>query len=169
MTQNVIGTIIVLYVALHLQKSSIDCGRGKVCGAPISWQSQRQPSISHSSCEAEYIAANEATREGVYLKDFFNEMYIPGLPKIETMSLYTDNQSAIKLTKNPEFHSRVKHIRRKFHYIREVVDSKDINPIWIRSADNVADILTKPLQRIVFERLREKAGIHASMSKHSTA
>lgn len=128
-------------------------------GAPISWQSQRQGSISHSTAESEYVAASEAAREAIWVKDFFNELAIPGLDPMSSIQLNVDNEAAIKLTKNPEFHTKTKHIRRRHHHIRELVTSGQLNVQWVPSAENIADIFTKPLHRIIFERLRTMAGI----------
>jgi hypothetical protein len=125
-------------------------------GAPVSWCSQRQKTISHSSCEAEYIAASEASREAVWLKEFINEI---GVIHIDTVPLHMDNLGSIRLARNPEFHNRTKHIKRHHHYIREVVEDGSITPIWTSSKDNLADILTKPLGRRQLETLREKCGI----------
>ena len=128
-------------------------------GAPISWCSQRQPTIAHSSAEAEYVAASEACREGIWLKDFLNDLQVNGIDRVESVTLNIDNESAIKMTKNPEFHNRTKHIKRRYHHIREVVESGEIVPQWISTKDNVADILTKPLGRVVFESLRKAMGV----------
>jgi hypothetical protein len=74
--------------------------------------------------------------------------------------LFCDNQSAIKMVHNPEFHSRTKHIDVHLHFIREKQDDKTIGIQYISTHDQLADIFTKPLSRITFEKLR--AGISVS-------
>lgn len=59
--------------------------------------------------------------------------------------IYADNQGAIKLTENPEYHRKTKHIPIKYHKTRELVDDGTVNFIWIPTAEMVADCLTKSL------------------------
>lgn len=72
-----------------------------------------------------------------------------------------DNESAIKMTKNLEFHNCTKHIKRRWHHIREVVEQGEITLHWIPTKENLADILTKPLPRPQFKYLRELSSIVA--------
>lgn len=84
-------------------------------GAAISWLSQRQRCVILSSTEAEYVAANEGTKELVWLRYLLNKV-----TKISyTPTLLVDNVGAIKLAKNPEFHKRTKHVEVKYHFVRE--------------------------------------------------
>ena len=69
------------------------------------------------------------------------------------IDLYIDNQSVIRLAKNPEFHKRTKHIDVQYHFIREKTISGEINPIYVQSEYQLADIFTKPLPRDRFEKL----------------
>lgn len=73
--------------------------------------------------------------------------------------IYEDNQSTIAIAKNPQFHGRVKHINIKYHFIREQVNNDNIKVTYCQTTDMIADMLTKGLGRIKFERLREMAGI----------
>ncbi|CAL4195064.1 unnamed protein product, partial [Meganyctiphanes norvegica] len=75
-------------------------------GALISWRSSKQRSVATSSCEAEYIALTEAVKESKFLRQLLSDMTGCGT---ESVLLYDDNQSAIKLAKNPVFHDRSKH------------------------------------------------------------
>ena len=128
-----------------------------LAGGPISWCSQRQKTVSLSTTEAEYIAASEAVKEAIWLKGIINEMDIP--LTIEGVPLHIDNNSALKLTKNAEYHARTKHINVKFHFIREQVCNGTIVPIRVDTEDNLADIFTKPLPRVRFEKLFGKLGM----------
>lgn len=128
-----------------------------LAGGPISWCSQRQKTVSLSTTEAEYIAASEATKEAIWLKGIINELdiayHIDGVP------LHIDNDSAMKLTKNAEFHARTKHINVKHHFIREHVRDGTIIPIRVSTEDNLADAFTKPLARARFEKLMKMMGV----------
>jgi hypothetical protein len=75
------------------------------------------------------------------------------------MPICCDNQSAIALAKNPKFHPWTKHIRVKFHYIREVVESSEVTILKVRTQDNVADSLTKVVDGRKFAWCRGKVGI----------
>jgi hypothetical protein len=132
----------------------------KLAGSPISWSSTRQKTVASSSTEAEYVAASDACKEGIWLLGFFNEVnHVFGFKKQKGIKLHIDNVSAIKLTKNPEFHGRTKHINIRHHLIREYVKNGTIIPVWISGQDNIADILTKPLPRPTFTRLRDRLGL----------
>eukprot|EP00965_Chrysotila_dentata_P022323 738209-Pleurochrysis_carterae.AAC.1 len=121
--------------------------------AAISWASKKQPSVALSSCEAEIIAASEATKEAVYLRSLFDDL---GLPSDSPTSLSLDKKSAIDLANNPEHHQRSKHIDRLHFFVRERVETHDITVPFVSSADNLADFFTKPLAPRLFFALRDK-------------
>ena len=77
----------------------------------ISWQSKLQKCIALSTTEAEYIAATEASKEMIWLKQFLQKL---GLQQIEYI-VYCDSQSAIELSKNSMYHARTKHIDVRYH------------------------------------------------------
>ena len=70
-----------------------------------------------------------------------------------------DNQSAIKLVHNPEFHKRTKHVDVRYHYIREKYASGDIDVYYVTSKEQIADILTKAIPCNQFEILRNMLGV----------
>ena len=72
-----------------------------------------------------------------------------------------DNQSAIRLVKNPELHQRTKHIDTRFHFIRQHYEAKDIDILYIPTEKQLADPFTKPLPNPRFSTLRDAAGIVA--------
>ena len=71
----------------------------------------------------------------------------------------TDNNSAIALSKNHVFHKRTKHIDIRFHFIRELVNDKEICLEFCRSEDQLADIFIKPLAKDTFQYLRSYLGM----------
>lgn len=132
---------------------------------PISWSSKRQKTVAMSSCEAEYVAASEATKEAMWLRRLIKELIgihtlTSGYNNPHTLVLEIDNNSAIKLSKNPEFHARSKHIAIRHHFIREQIANKSIVLRRIDTNNNMADILTKSLPRPRFEELIEKMGMY---------
>lgn len=120
-------------------------------GSPISWCSQRQKTVSLSSTEAEYVAASEAAKELIWLKGLVNELNLSNL-RIKGIRLFIDNDSAVKLTKNAEFHNRTKHINIKHHFIRDLVEEGTIIPTRVDTTNNLADAFTKPLSTVLFEK-----------------
>ena len=82
--------------------------------ASISWMSRKQKSVTLSTAEAEYIAANMASYEAVWLQKLSSEMF--GIT-LDTTVILCDNQSGIHLSKNLVFHDHSKHIDIKYHYI----------------------------------------------------
>lgn len=111
---------------------------------PVTWSSHRQQCVTRSTTEAEYVAASDAAVEIIWLRTFLQEL---GINMNEPTQLLVDNQSALRLIKNSEHHKRTKHIDIKYHFIREKVGDGLISVCYIRSDDQLADILTKSLPR----------------------
>jgi hypothetical protein len=66
----------------------------------------------------------------------------------EPTPIYSDNQGAITLVKNPEFHARIKHINVSTHYVRELAEDHKISLVYIQTDEMLADMLTKPLRKV---------------------
>ena len=128
-------------------------------GAAISWSSKKQATVSLSSTEAEYISAARAAQEATWIHTFFSEI---GHPLKKPITLYVDNQSAIKLIQNPVAHDRTKHIDIKYHFIRDAQARGIINVEYCPTNDQVADVLTKPLSREKHERFTEQMGLRST-------
>jgi hypothetical protein len=110
-------------------------------GGAISWSSKRQPTVAASTTEAEYMAAASSVKEGLWLRKLFNSLDLP----ITTVDINCDNQSAIKLLKNPVFSVRSKHIDVVHHFARERIQSKEVTFHYIPTTDMAADMMTKIL------------------------
>ena len=105
-------------------------------GAVVSWSSKKQRTVPTSTTEAEYIALGHAAREAVWIRRFINEMK---LEVIEDLTLYGDNEMSIALTKNAESQHRTKHIDVQHHYIRELVNERELTIEWIPGSKMLAD------------------------------
>jgi hypothetical protein len=121
-------------------------------GGPISWSSRLQPTVALSSSEAEYMALCSATQEAIYLRQLTEDF---GYRQTRPTRIYEDNQGCIALTKNPVLHKRTKHISIRYHFIRERIDT-EIEPHYIPTQHQLADIFTKALLKQQFEFLRNK-------------
>ena len=75
------------------------------------------------------------------------------------MTIYEDNQSAINMSKNPNYHGRAKHIDIKHHFVRNQVDKNTVKIVYCSTNDMVADLLTKGLPKGQFVKLRELTGV----------
>ena len=127
-----------------------------LCGSSISWASRLQRCVSLSTTEAEFIAACESTKEAVWLRSLLSE--ILGVSNGST-PLLCDNEGAICLVKNPEFHQRTKHIDIKYHFIREKHQDKEIEIVYTSTENQLADLFTKPLPTPRFNQLRKQIGV----------
>lgn len=125
-------------------------------GAPISWKTKKQTCVALSTAEAEYIALSAATQEVTWLRQLLNDMLIQ---QAKPTTLYEDNQSAICIAQNPQYHTKTKHIDIKYHFIREKVLDNTIELSYCPTNDMLADMLTKGLTFDKFSRLRNLAGI----------
>ena len=113
-------------------------------GGVVIWKTSKQPTVADSTTEAEYIAASETAKEAVWVKKFVTELGV--VPSIsEPVVVYCDNTGAIAQAKEPRSHHRSKHILRKFHLIREILQRQDVVISKIDTDDNVEDPFTKPL------------------------
>ncbi|KAF4990463.1 hypothetical protein FGRMN_8456 [Fusarium graminum] len=126
--------------------------------APISWSSQRQRTVALSTTDAEYVAAAEAAKEAVWIKGLINDLQLENL-KVDSVPLYVDNEGARKLSRNPEFHNRTKYIDIRHHFIREKVESGDIDTRRVDTRYNTADMLTKSLGKGRLEDLLKMMGM----------
>ena len=120
-------------------------------GATISWGSTKQASTSLSSCEAEIYALSEGAKDLVYFRKLLTGL---GVPPSGPSPCATDNQGARDLAYNPEHHKRSKHIARRHFYIRDMVEAMELTVPYVRTDDNIADMLTKQLPSARFHTLR---------------
>lgn len=111
-------------------------------GGPIAWSSSLQKVTALSSSEAEYMSMSEALKELLWLRSLLKSL---GLEQEEETELKMDNQAAIALSKNPEFHKRSKHIGVRFHRIRQEQEAGNVIVTYVPTDKQIADLLTKGL------------------------
>ena len=128
----------------------------QTAGAPISWRSRRQNCVALSTAEAEYIALANAAQEAVWLQRLLDDLHDNSE---KPMVIHEDNQAAISMSKNQQYHGRAKHIDIKYHYIRELVADKCVVLKYCPTDSMIADILTKGLSKEKFIKIRDLSGM----------
>lgn len=128
---------------------------------PIAWLSRKQACTASSTTEAEYLAAHIAIKEILW-----NRRLLAGLgyPQRNPTPLLSDNQSAIRLILNPEYHQKTKHIDIQYHVIREHQSNGDILVSYVPTKDQTSDIFTKALSPTRFFQLCEQLGVHRPLT-----
>ena len=101
--------------------------------------------------EAEYIAASEAAKEIVWLKNFLMDLNVVLAANL-AITLHCDNSGVVANSKEPRSHKRGKHIERKYHLLREIVHRGDMKVSHIASEDNLADPFIKALTQMIFDQ-----------------
>lgn len=125
-------------------------------GGPLVWLTQKQHTVANSTAEAEYRAAVLTIDEICWLRRLASELNQLDVNKPTV--LYVDNQSALQMLQNThegKITKGKKHIEISRKFIQQHIGST-IKLEHVKSADQLADLLTKPLSRKVFERLRCK-------------
>ncbi|GKV20502.1 hypothetical protein SLEP1_g30621 [Rubroshorea leprosula] len=125
----------------------------------ITWSSKKQPTVTLSTCEAECVALNSCVTHAVWLRNLLKELHVTQEGPTE---IYVDKKSSIALAKNPQFHERSKHIDTRYHYVRQCVEDKVVQLIFVKSHNQMADILTKALKFDDFKKLRSCLGVGKS-------
>ena len=117
--------------------------------------SKKQNSISLSTAEAEYIAAGSCCTQLLWMQKL---LYDYGICQ-EHLTIYSDNTSAINISKNLVQHSRTKHIEIRHHFIRELVEDGTLTLEFIHIDDQKANPFTKPLDSKCFKFLRQNISV----------
>src|SRR4051812_37492124 len=127
-------------------------------GAAVSWRSAKQSVVARSSTKSEYMAASETSQEAIWMKEFIAELgVVPSA--LDPMSIYCDNMGAIANAQEPRSHKKLKHIKLRFHAIREHIQDGDINIFKVHTDLNVAGPLTKPLPRAKHDQHQTAMGV----------
>ena len=127
----------------------------KLAKGLISWTSRAQKTIALSSTEAEYMALSDCSRQVVWMHTLLGELGY----KMGPIPICRDNQGSIFIASNPVTEKRSKHIDIRYHYIREVIDRGFAVVYFIDGDDNPADLLTKNLGHVKFQKFQAVLGL----------
>nr|GEW37806.1 hypothetical protein [Tanacetum cinerariifolium] len=107
-----------------------------------SWFSKKKIALAISTTEAEYVSAEKACQQSLWMKQALIEYEI----RLDNIPIMCDYKGAIDLSKNPVQHSRTKHIEIYNHFLRDNIQKGNISIEIVPSEDNIANILTEPLK-----------------------
>lgn len=122
-----------------------------VFGNIVSWNSKKQSTVAMSTTEAEIIALSFCISEACWLRNLLLELKLVEELKVV---VYEDNQSAIRSLSSHEQLKRIKHLDIKYHFVKDKIKEDIIELRYVSSSNQIADILTKPLNKVTFEKLR---------------
>jgi histone deacetylase 1/2 len=124
-------------------------------GAAVSWGSKLQRIAALSTVEAEFIAMCLGVQELLWLVKLVHDVGDP----VGAVTLYSDNTGALANVKGIPVSPRTKHIGVRYHRIRGELQRGSFNPTYVPSAENIADVFTKPLAKVPYSHLRGLTGV----------
>eukprot|EP00253_Pinus_taeda_P020111 PITA_20111 len=136
------------WVGSPTDRKSTSGGIFSIGSRVVSWYSRKQRFVALSSTEANYMAASLAACEAIWMRKILVRLFGSHL---DPTMIYCDNQTCIKLSANPVFHDRSKHIDIRYHHIRDCAQRRIMLLSYIPTEDQDANILTKTLTRRKFE------------------
>lgn len=138
-------------------RRSITGGAIFVFGNLVSWKSKKQSLVSLSSTAAEYIALTEVSCHALALRNILIEL---GVDMNKPFCIYEDNQSCIRLSTDFKNNSRCKYLDVKYAFLHEQISKfKTIILEYLRSSEMIADVCTKSLEKVQFEKCRERMNV----------
>ncbi|GJX88198.1 hypothetical protein Tco_0340212 [Tanacetum coccineum] len=128
-----------------------------VKGYIVSWKAMLQHIVALSTTEAEYMALTEALKESIWLRGLLEELGV----ELNSVAVNCDNQGAIHLSRNHDFHKRTKHINVRYHFIKEVLEAKTVEVLKVCIEHNVAYALTKVIPGLKLQYCLELLSVGA--------
>lgn len=127
-----------------------------VGGNLVTWRSKKQNVVALSSAEAEFRGIAKGLCELLWLRRLMSEL---GLSPSTEMNLFCDNKAAIQISHNPVQHDRTKHVEIDRHFIKDYLEKKIIRFPFVKSEEQLADMLTKAISIKSFYSSLDKLGI----------
>ena len=129
--------------------------------SPIAWKSKKQSVVARSTAKAEYRSMAMTVCEVLWVKQLLKEL---GLKHLSSTPIFCDNQAALAIAANPVHHEKTKHIGIDCHFIRDNVTAGEIDPTYVPTSAQLADVLTKILTVEQHQSLLSKLGVQTSAS-----
>ena len=105
----------------------------------MSWSSRKQELVTLSTAEAQYVAATHAAKEAIWLRKLIGELF----PHLLMPTPFCDNQAALKLATEDNYHVRTKHIDLRYHFVRQTTASGALKLLYCPTEDMVEISLQK--------------------------
>ncbi|XP_054813357.1 secreted RxLR effector protein 161-like [Prosopis cineraria] len=144
------------WAACHTTRRSVSGYLLKIGDSLISWKVKKQEIVSKSSDEAKYRALSVAILEVIWVLGVMKDL---GFQNVDLVKVYCDSKAAIHIANNPIFHERTKHIEVDCHFVREKLQQKIISLHHVCSAEQEADVLTKPLGKKLHDSLNLRGSV----------
>ncbi|GJU95598.1 putative RNA-directed DNA polymerase [Tanacetum coccineum] len=124
-----------------------------VGGNLVTWKSKKQKVVSLSSAEAEFRGIAKGLAEALWIRKLVSET---GFPLKESIRIMSDNKAAIQISENPVQHDRTKHVEVGRHFIKEKLEAGIIKLPFVKSKDQLVDILTKAVGMVILHKCLNK-------------
>jgi hypothetical protein len=121
----------------------------------IAWKTNKQNVISLSTTEAELYALSTTVQETYWIKHFMESLGID----LSKITVFEDNQGTIALVKNGRKDGRTKHVEIKHWFLTDAYKEKKIDIKYLSTEMQLADMMTKPLGRVKFQKFRKELGL----------
>lgn len=102
---------------------------------------------------------SSASKEAIWLKRLLSNIPLNS-DLSSTIPMSFDSQSAMKLASNESINRKNKHIDITYYFVHEVITNKEIVLNYVPTGERVADMLTMPLRRVLFQKLRKMCGVY---------
>jgi hypothetical protein len=129
-----------------------------VNGGAVSWSAKSQEIVMLSTTESKYVGATHAAKEALWLRSLITQVFKAALT---TTTIFSDNQLAIALAKDHQYHARMKHIDVHYHFIRWIIEEGKICLVYCPTEDMVADVFMKVLPSPKVKHFAQELGLVA--------
>ena len=122
----------------------------------IAWSLKKQPIVILSIIEAEFVAAASCATQAIWMKRILEKL---SQSQSQCTTIFCDNSSTIKLSRNPVMHGRSKHIDMHFHYPCDLTKEGIVGLIYYGTQEQLANVMTKALKLDTFQKLHDQLGV----------
>ena len=121
---------------------------------PVFWHTPKSRTVALSSSEAEGYALGNLTREIIWVNTLLNDLKVSVLP----IHVFDDSQNVLAWIRDKAIRARTRHIGVQLNFVREAEQDGTIVLDWVPGTEQIADCLTKPLARLLFEKFYKSMG-----------